>query len=39
MPMLLWLPMIVMAGFYKSMSDDLSAWQRACIGASDRDDV
>lgn len=38
MPMLLWFPMIVMAGLYQAMSDDLSTWQRAFIGANKRDD-
>lgn len=38
MPMLFWLPMIVMAGLYQAVSDDLSAWQRACDGASNRDE-
>ena len=37
MPMLLWFPMIVVAGLYEAMSDDLSTWQRACIGTSDRE--
>jgi hypothetical protein len=36
--MLLWLPMIVMAGLYEAVSDDISAWQRACIGANIRDE-
>ncbi len=37
MPMLFWLPMIVIAGLYQAVSDDLSALQRACIGANNRD--
>jgi hypothetical protein len=36
MPMLLWFPMIVAAGMYQAISDDLAAWHRACIGI-DRD--
>jgi hypothetical protein len=39
MPMLMWFPVIVMAGLYEAMTDDLRRWQRACIGASNRDDV
>lgn len=38
MPMLLWFPMIVMAGLYQAVSDEVSAWQRACIGLNTRDD-
>jgi hypothetical protein len=34
--MLLWLPMIVTAGFYPAMSDDLSTWRRGPIGETDR---
>jgi hypothetical protein len=36
MPMLLWFPMIVAAGVYEAMSDDMAAWHRAFTG-SDRD--
>jgi hypothetical protein len=38
MPMLLWLPMIVFAGLYQAVSDDIAAWQRACVGLQDRDE-
>jgi hypothetical protein len=38
MPMLLWFPMVVMAGVYQAMSDDLSRWLRACAGADDGGD-
>jgi len=37
MPMLLWFPMIVMAGIYQAMSDDMEAWGRAWVGINDRD--
>ncbi len=36
MPMLFWFPMIVVAGVYQAMSDDLAEWHRACTGF-DRD--
>jgi hypothetical protein len=36
--MLMWFPVIVMAGLYEAMSHDVRRWQRACIGASNRDD-
>jgi hypothetical protein len=36
MPMLLWFPMIVAAGMYQAISDDLAQWHRACTGF-DRD--
>ena len=39
MVMLFWLPAIVMAGVYRAMSDDLSAWRRAFVGNPDRGDV
>jgi len=39
MPMLLWFPMIVMAGLYRAMSDDISTWQRAMTNANNREDV
>jgi hypothetical protein len=34
MPMLFWFPMIVAAGVYQAVSDDLTTWRRAFI---DRD--
>jgi hypothetical protein len=34
--MLLWFPVIVAAGMYRAISDDLASWQRAVIG-TDRD--
>jgi hypothetical protein len=37
MPMLLWFPMIVMAGMYQAMSDDVATWHRAFSGIDDRD--
>jgi hypothetical protein len=37
MPMLIWLPVIVMAGMYEAMSDDLYRWQRAYIDADSSD--
>jgi hypothetical protein len=37
--MLMWFPVIVMAGLYEAMSHDVRRWQRACIGASNREDV
>ena len=39
MPMLLWFPMIVMAGLYQAMADDISTWQRAMTNANNREDV
>jgi hypothetical protein len=38
MPMLMWLPMVVMAGIYQAVADDFSAWHRACVGANDHDE-
>ncbi len=37
MPMLAWFPMIVLAGVYQAMSDDLAIWHRAFLGINDRD--
>jgi hypothetical protein len=31
MPMLIWFPVIVMAGLYEALSDDLVRWQRAFL--------
>lgn len=39
MPMLFWLPVIVMAGLYQALSDDLVEMQRACAGAGNRKDA
>lgn len=35
MPMLMWFPVIVMAGLYEAMSDDMLRWQRAFIRRED----
>jgi hypothetical protein len=32
MPMLFWFPVIVAAGMYQALSDDLAAWHRAVSG-------
>lgn len=39
MPMLIWLPAIVMAGMYAAMSDEFLKWQRAYIEAGERSDA
>lgn len=38
MPMLTWLPVIVMAGMYEAMSDELHNWQRMFTGTGWRAD-
>jgi hypothetical protein len=37
MPMLLWFPMVVMAGMYQAMAHDVATWQRAFAPDTDRD--
>jgi len=37
MPMLWWFPMIVMAGVYRAMSDDIESWHRAFVSISNRE--
>jgi hypothetical protein len=37
MPMLAWFPMIVMAGVYRAMSDDMAMWHRAFVKMNNRD--
>lgn len=37
MPMLFWFPMIVMAGVYEAMSDDMAQLHRAFVRINNRD--